>query len=129
MQILGDVVAAVAGADDDGVLAGPLIGIVVGMGVHDGAGELIETRYLRDVGNAADARRHDDVPGAHLAPGAVRQCQLRAPALRGIVVGSAGEFRCGPVVELHRLDIELEPVGELVLRDIGGPVRWERHVG
>ena len=50
------------------------------------------------------------------------------PALLFLVVAAAQEFRAGPVVELHALDVGLEPVGELVLRNVGRPVRRERHV-
>ena len=80
--------------------------------------------------------------GMPLTPVAIttcRGCMRRAvpsarrsvdgPALSRLVVRAALEFRAGPVVELHRLHIGLEPVGELVLRDVGRPVRRKRHVG
>ena len=63
------------------------------------------------------------------ARGAVGPAQRDLPPAFVFVVSAAREFGRGPVVQLHRLDIGLEPVGELVLRDIGRPVRRKRHVG
>jgi hypothetical protein len=53
----------------------------------------------------------------------------RRPAGFGLVVGAALERCARPEVQLHALDIGIEPVGEFVLRDIDRPVRRERHVG
>ena len=91
--------------------------------------EISQRRDVREVRNAAHAGRHDDVPRMHLA----LACRRRGAAstdqrCSSVVVGAALEFGAGPVVELHAFDIGLEPAGELVLRDVGRPVRRERHV-
>jgi hypothetical protein len=65
----------------------------------------------------------------HCPRRAVGAAQLDGPASLRIVIAAADEFRAGPEVQLHGVDIGFEPVGELVLRDVGRPVRRERHVG
>ena len=67
------------------------------------------------------------MPRMQLALRAVRAPQRHRPALLAFVVGAALEFGAGPVVELHRLGVGLEPVRELVLRDVDRPARRERH--
>ena len=55
------------------------------------------------------------------------QRHVQRPSL--LVVAAALELGAGPEIQLHALDIGLEPVGELVLRDVGRPGRRKRHVG
>ena len=68
------------------------------------------------------------MPRMQLALRAVRAPQRHRPARVLFIVGAALEFNAVPVVELHRLGVGLEPVRELVLRDVDRPVRRERHV-
>ena len=91
--------------------------------------KFVKRRNVRNVRNAADAGRHHDVARAHLARRAVGAAQHDRPAAVRLVVGAALELGAGPVVELHALHIGLEPAGELVLRNVGRPVRRKRHVG
>jgi hypothetical protein len=128
VQVLGDVVAAVAGTYHEDVPAPPGFAVVVLAGVEDRAGEVAQTRDVRQVRDAADAGRHDDVARAHL-PRAAFAAQQDGPALLLLVVRAALERGGGPVVELQRLDIGLEPAGELVLGNVGRPARRKRHVG
>ena len=129
MQVLRDVVAAVAGADDEDVLALPRLAVVVLAGMQNRAAEVAQCRHVRKVRNAADAGRHDDVARMHLPPRAVRPTEQGGPALPPFVVRAALELGGGPVVQLHRFDIGLEPAGELVLGDVGRPARRKGHVG
>src|SRR5262252_96183 len=65
--------------------------------------------------------------GMPLTP--VGATKLDRPTSLRLVVAAAGELGAGPAVELHAVHIGFEPRGELVLRDIGRPVRRKRHVG
>ena len=67
VQVLRDVVAAVASADDKGALALPCLAIVVLAGVQDLAAEARQRRDVRQARNAADAGGHDHVSRMHLA--------------------------------------------------------------
>ena len=129
MQVLRDVVAAVAGADDERALARPCGSVVVLARMQHLAAESAQRRDLRQVGNAAHAGRHHQMPRMHFALLALRRAHDGRPPFGGYVVRAAFELAARPVVELHRLDVGLEPVGELVLGDVDGPVRRERHVG
>ena len=60
---------------------------------------------------------------------AVGPAQHHGPALLLLVVAAALEFRRSPEVQLHAFDIGFEPVGELVLGNVGRPVRRKQHVG
>ena len=62
-------------------------------------------------------------------PGRTVSVQRDGPSLRFFIVCAAQESCTGPIVQLHRLHIGFEPGGELVLRNVGRPVRRERHVG
>ena len=64
----------------------------------------------------------------HLALRAVDASQRNGPALLLLIVRAALELGAGPVIELHRFHVGLEPAGELVLRDVDRPVRRKRHV-
>ena len=129
IKVLRDIVTAVAGADHERPFALPRLAVLVLAGMHDLSGKVFQGRNVRHVRNAADAGRHHDMPRVHHAPGSVGAAQHHRPAAGRLVIGAALELGGGPVVELHGLDIGLEPVGELVLGDIDRPIRRERHVG
>ncbi len=129
MQVLRDVVAAVAGADHQRALTLPFLAVGVAAGMQHRAFEILQRRNLRQVRNAADAGGHHDMPRMHFARRAVGAAQRHVPALLRLVIRAAREFGAGPEVELHAFDIALEPVGELVLRNVGRPVRRKRHIG
>ena len=128
IEVLRDVVTAVAGADHDRALAFPVLAIVILARVHDLAGEIFQAGNLRQIRYAADAGREHHMPRTHGPPDA-GAAQRHGPAAFVLVVTAALEFGPGPEVQLHGLDIGLEPVGELVLGDVGRPVRREQHVG
>ena len=129
MQILRDVVAAVAGADHDRRLAAPFFTVAVLAGMQHRAGEILQGRDVRHIRDAADAGRHHDVARMHRALAAIGAAQHHRPASFRLIVGATLELGAGPEVQLHGVDIGLEPVGELVLGDIDRPVRRERHIG
>jgi hypothetical protein len=59
----------------------------------------------------------------------VASAQRDAPFRFLVIISACNEFMAGPEVQLHRLDIGFEPIGELVLRDVDGK-RWrERQMG
>ena len=91
--------------------------------------ELIEGRDLRHVRNAADTGGHDHVAWTHHACLAIRQAQCHLPAPRRRVITPPLKIRRGPEVQLQCFDIGLEPVGQLVLWDVGGPACREGHIG
>ena len=129
MQVLRDVVAAVAGADHDGALALPALAVVILAGMHHLAGKVLQAGDFRHARNAADAGRQHDMARMHGALAAVGAAQRHRPAAVLLVVTAALELGLGPEVQLHGLDIGLEPVGELVLRNVGRPVRREVQIG
>ena len=65
----------------------------------------------------------------HRARRPVGAAQRDRPPPFAFVVRAARELGARPVVELHAFHIGLEPVGELVLGNVGRPVRRKRHVG
>ena len=128
VQVLRNIVAAVAGADDEDVLALPRLAVVVLAGVQNLAAEVAQRRDIRKARNAADSGRHDDVSRMHLPLRAVRATQHDRPSPFSFVVGAALEFGGRPVVELHAFHIGLEPAGKFVFGNVGRPVRRKRHV-
>ena len=127
-KILRHVVTAVAGADDDGGFAPPVFAIRVATGMDDLAGERIQARQIRHVRNAADARRHDDVFWRERANATFRVAQNGGPSPPVVIEARLDQFGPGPEIQLHRLDVMFEPVGEFVFRNVDRPVRRERHV-
>ena len=91
-------------------------------------GKCIEAGDIRHVRDAADAGRHDDMARAKGPSAAVASAKRRRPGSAGVVIGRLGQLMAGPEIQLHRFHVELEPVGELVLGDVDGPVRRKRHV-
>ncbi len=128
-EVLGDVMPAIAGAEDDGAGAGPILAVGIFAGVEHPALEAVEPGDFGPHGNAADAGRHDEVARVQRARAAIRCFHRNRPIAHRFVIGAADKLGSGPDVQLHRLGIGLEPAGQLVLGDVGGPVRRERHVG
>ncbi len=129
MQVLRDVMRTVAATDDDRAFATPRLAVFVLARMHHLAAEAIERRNRGPYRQTAHARGHHHVPRMHGAGSAVGVPQRDVPALRGLVIGASHQFGAGPEVELHRFGVHLEPVGELVLGDVGRPVGRKRHVG
>ena len=129
MQVLRDVVAAVAGADHESVLALPLLAVVVLAGMQNLAGEVRKVGISGRLGMPLTPVASTTWRGCivRLVPSAPRSTTVQRPCV--FVVAAALELGAGPEVQLHALDIGLEPVGELVLGDVGRPVRRKRHVG
>ena len=128
MQVLRDIMAAVAGADDENVLAPPHLAIVVLTGVQNAAAEVAQARNVRKAWNPAGPRGHHDVARVHLPLRAVGPTQHDRPPFRCFVVAAAFEFGGRPIVQFHALDIGLEPGGQLVFGNVGRPARREGHV-
>src|ERR1700744_1318028 len=115
MQVLRDVVTAVAGTDYERGLAAPCLAIMILTGMQYPAGEILQRRDVRHICDAANAGCYHDMPWMHRAPAAVGSAQHHSPSSFRLMVGAAFEFCTGPVVQLHGVDIGFEPVGELVL--------------
>ena len=110
-------------------LALPFLAVAVLAGMHHRAGKILQAGNIRQARDAADAGRQHDVARMHGALAAVGAAQRHGPAAGLLVVAAALELGLGPEVQLHAVDIGFEPVGELVLRDVGRPVRRKQHVG
>ncbi len=128
MQVLRDIMAAVARADDENVLAPPCLAVVVLTGVQNFAAEVAQARNIRKARNAAHAGGHHDVARVHLPLRAVGQTQDNGPSVRFFVVAAAFEFGAGPIIQLQAFHIGLEPGGQLVFGNVGRPVWRKRHV-
>ena len=128
MQVLRDIMAAVARADDESVLALPHLAVVVLTGVQNPAAEVAQARNIRKARNPARPGGHHDVARVHLPLRAVGPTQHDRPSFRFFVVAAAFEFGGRPIVQLQALHIGLEPGGQLVLGNVGRPVRRKRHV-
>src|SRR4051812_19344128 len=100
MQVLRDVVATVARANDWRGLAAPGLGGRVRARKERRAGEARERGHLAHVRNGAHAGGEDDMARVQLARRAVVLPQGDRPALRAIFVATAREFGAGPIVEL-----------------------------
>ena len=129
MQVLRDVVAAGAGADHHHVAALPRCRVAVLARMHHRAAEGFEDRQLGHVGNAAHAGRHHHMARPQGAAAAIGQAQGHGPTPGGIVVQPTDKFGAGPKIQFEALDIGLEPIGQLVFRDVGGPAGRKRQVG
>src|SRR5439155_23873326 len=119
IEVLRNIVAAVAGANDKDVLSPPFLAVTILAGVQNPAAEVPQRRDVGKVRNSARPGRHDDVSRTHFPLRAVRPMQHDGPALLRFVVGPAPEFRGGPVAELHAFYIGLEPAGKLVFGNVG----------
>ena len=91
-ELLGDVVAAVAGADDDGLLALPCVAPNVLARVDDGSGEVVGAFERRDPGLGRDTGRHDEVARLHGPGRAVGAGDLDRPASFGSA-SNVAEFK------------------------------------
>ena len=96
MQILRDVVAAVAGADHDRALALPVLAVVVLAGMQHGAAKIFQAGNVRHARNAADAGGQHDMARMHRALAAIGAAQRHGPALFFLVVAAALELGPGP---------------------------------
>ena len=129
LQVLGDVMGTVAGADDQRPLALPVLAIRIVAGVHDRALKHVQSGQVGDDGNGADTGGEDDMTRTHHAFRSVPALKIQGPGTGRDIMVAADKRGVGPAIEFHRLDIELEPVRQHVLRDIDRPGRWKRHVG
>ena len=66
---------------------------------------------------------------AQLARRTVLVLERHRPLPALLVIASGDEGGAGPVVQLQALDVSLEPIRQLILRDIDREGRRERHVG
>src|SRR4029079_6001385 len=104
-QVLRNVVAAVACADDDRADPFPVFAVGVLARVEPLAAELRERRNVREMGNSADAGREHDVPRPERALRTVGALEGHRPARFAFVVRCATKLGWGPEVELHRLAV------------------------
>ena len=135
VKVLRDVVARVAAADDDGVLA-----VAVGLGPGElrrvaeaAALEVLHAFDVREVHLARVASGLDDVvrvqgPGFFLAVGRFA-FDGYGPLAFGLVPMGVFEGCLGPDVEFEDLGVGFEPVGQFVLGGEDGPVLGEVDVG
>ena len=130
VQVLRDVVRAGAGAEDIDVAAFPLRAAGEFARMDNRAFETIQGRNVGDVRRPAHAGGHHDVPGMQRPMNAVGHVHVEfgGPALLGDIPRSALEARAGPEVDLHGLDIGLEPVRDLVLGNVLRPGLREGQV-
>src|SRR5260370_39937704 len=80
VQVLRNIMAAVARADDKDFLALPHLAVVVLAGVQNRAAEFAQRRNIRKARNTADSGGHDDVPRVHLPFRAVRTTEHNGPS-------------------------------------------------
>ena len=64
VQILCDIVSAIAGSNDDGMFYRSIVRVIVVVRMHNLALELIEPGNVGTMGDTADAASHDDMTGA-----------------------------------------------------------------
>src|SRR4051812_7954948 len=106
---------AVAGANHQRTLACPRAAVLVLARMQDGPLESLEARDVRPVGDSAYAGGQHDVTRMQRALRPIGLPQADGPASGLLIIRAAFEFGARPVVELHALDISLEPSRELVL--------------
>ena len=129
VQVLRDIVGAGAGAEHQHVALAPLSAIAELARMQHRSAKARERWNLRQIRRAADAGGQDDVARSHLAQAAVGQSHACRPAMRLRIEARAFERGAGPEIDFHRLDIGLQPVGELVLGQVERPAGGERNVG
>ena len=129
VKFLRHIVAAGARAKHESLAALPLRGILEVAGMHRRAGEGVETGQVGRIGNAAHAGCKYQVARMHAALAAIRPPQRDAPFAALVVIASGDKLGACPEVQLHRFDVEFEPVRELVLRNVDRERRWERQIG
>lgn len=135
VEVLRDVVARVARADDDGLLA---------FGVRSGAREFgavaepvaLEALHPLDGGEVLLPRVagcQNDVTWMHSAGlrRAVVFLSLQGdrPLFLALVPGGGRQSGADPDIQLEQFGVRLEEFGQFVLRGEDGPCRWERDVG
>jgi hypothetical protein len=128
MQVLRDIMTAIARPDDKNVLARPCLAILVLTGVQNFAAEAAQARNIGEIGNAARPGGHHHVARVHLPLRAVGSAQHNGPSFFYFVVAAAFELGGRPIVQLHAVHVGLEPGGQLVLGNVGRPVWRKRHV-
>src|ERR1700751_1193753 len=114
MQVLRNIVPAIARTDDKDILTFPSVTVVVLAGVQDLAGEIAQCGNVREIRNAANACGQDDVSRVYLAFGTVSAPEHNRPPLRFLVVGAALKFGSRPEIELHAFRIGFKPTGNFV---------------
>src|SRR4030088_2252408 len=100
MQILRDVVAAIAGADHDRALALPVLAVVVLAGMHHLALKILDPGDIPHAWNAADAGSEHHMARMHGAAGAVGAAQRHGPTAFVLVLVAALEFGLFPEIQL-----------------------------
>ncbi len=67
------------------------------------------------------------MPGPKGARGAVRSSDTCRPSLFGLIVFGVVERRSGPEIDLHDVDVALEPVRDFVFRNVvrEGRRKWQ----
>src|SRR3989442_4094076 len=108
MQVLGDVMSTVAGADDERRLALPSLAVLVLACMNHGPPKIVQRRNVGNKRDAAHACRHHDMARAHVLKRSVGAAQRNSPASLTFVVEAALEFGARPVVELLAVDVSLE---------------------
>src|SRR6266478_4160258 len=127
LQFLADVMRAGAGSKHDRRPATPFLAARESTGVENLAGKILQRLDCGNVGGAADAGREHDVPGSKGTGGAVSSSDMCRPSLFGLIVFGVVECRSGPEIDLHDVDVALEPVRDFVLRDVirKGRRKWQ----
>src|SRR5438874_3284681 len=105
VKILRDVMAAIAGADDDCSLAAPGFAIRVLARVQHLAAEIGERGDVLQIGNATHTGRQHDMGGMHLVYAVGAAAQAHGPAPSALVVAAAEKLGVRPVIELERFDV------------------------
>src|SRR6185436_5403229 len=102
VQVLRDVVAAGAGADDERFLAAP-VGAVVELGrMQHVALEVLEPGQLRNVRISYEPVGEHEMLRVHGALRAVTMTHHGFPSPGGFIVRSAYELGAGPEIDFHR---------------------------
>ena len=103
VQVLRDIVAAVAGAHHQRLAALPGMAGGVLAGMQHRAREIVETRRLRTDRNGADAGGEDQMPRPEDAQRAILAPQRDFPASLGLIEHAVDHFGAWPDVEVHRV--------------------------
>src|ERR1700751_3577968 len=114
MQVLRNIVPAIARTDDKNILTFPSVTVGVLAGVQDLAGEIAQGGDVRGSRHAPDACGRDDVSRVYFAFGTVSAPKHNRPPLRFLVVGAALKFGSRPEIELHAFRIGFKPTGNFV---------------
>ena len=120
VQVLRHVVAAIAGAEHQRLLAAPGGAVTKAVRVHDVAGEIGEAGQVGDAGDAVGAVGEDDVARVH-GPLGAGAAQFDRPGLGGGVVGAALD-ELEHIVDSH-LQPRLQSLGRHVKEKVLGAKR------